>query len=215
MFAPVALLPLRRPVLALLASAGFFFTLMTTGYEPTLSISFQYTTHWIPYIFAATVLCLRSLGKVAVNRQAATGAFAFATLAHSWVYGAVLQQETFVGGFGHVPFAITGAEARRYEDIKALARQIPNGATVAASESELPHVSNRLTAYGLRDHNGGADYLLVNKNMMGHVNTRKALTDAFATYTYGLLDKRGPLYLFKREHTSSGTASAKQELGIP
>jgi uncharacterized membrane protein len=215
MFAPVALLPLRRPVLALLASAGFFFTLMTTGYEPTLSISFQYTTHWIPYIFAATVLCLRSLGKVAVNRRAATGAFAFAMLSHSYVFGAILQQETFVGGFGHVPFAITGAEQRRYEDIRALARMIPNGAVVAATESELPHISNRMTAYGLRDHHGGADYLLVNKNMMGHVNTRKALTDAFATYTYGLVDRRSPLYLFKREYTSPSTASAKLELGIP
>jgi hypothetical protein len=47
------------------------------------------------------------------------------------------------------------------------------------------------------------------------VNTRKALTDAFATYTYGLVDRRNPLYLFKREHTSPGTAAAKAELGIP
>jgi uncharacterized membrane protein len=214
LFAPVVFLPWRRATLAFLASAGFFFTLMTTGYQPTLSIAFQYTSHWIPYIFAATVLSLRLLGREVVRRQAATGALAFAMSSHSLVFGALFQQETFVGGFGHVPFRMTESERLRYEDMKALVSKIPRDASVAATESEVPHVSNRLTAYALRDFHGGADYLLVNRNLRDHVNTHRTLLDAFANYQYGLLEQRPPLYLFKRGHTSPGTDSAKRDLGL-
>jgi uncharacterized membrane protein len=214
LFAPVVFLPWRRATLAFLASAGFFFTLMTTGYKPTLSISFQYTTHWIPYIFAATVLSLRLLGHDLAWRRAATAALAFAVLFHSLVFGALFQQEFFVGGFGHVPFGLTASERLRYEDMKALVAKIPPDATVAATESELPHVSNRLTAFALRDSHGGADYLLVNRNLRDHVNTRRTLQDAFANYQYGLVEQRPPLYLFKRGYTSPGTDSAKRDLGL-
>ena len=63
MFAPLALLPMRNRALLLLAIPGFAFSLLTTGYDPTLSIGFQYTCHTIPYLFAATVLMLRVIGR--------------------------------------------------------------------------------------------------------------------------------------------------------
>jgi uncharacterized membrane protein len=42
-FAPLAFLPLRRPIGALFVLPGVLFTLLSTGYPPTLSIGYQYT----------------------------------------------------------------------------------------------------------------------------------------------------------------------------
>jgi uncharacterized membrane protein len=198
----------------LLASAGFFFTLMTTRYAPTLSISFHYTTHWIPYIFAATVLSLRLMAGDSARQWAAVAAVAFAVTLHGWVFGALLQRETFVGGFGRIPFQATAEEHQRYESMKALVAKIPRAASVAATESEVPHVSNRLTAYSLRDDAGGADYLLVNRNALGFVGAGKSVRAAFERYEYGLVDKRPPLYLFARGPATPGTPEAKAELGL-
>ena len=66
MLGPLALLPARRWALLFLAVPGFAFSLLTTGYAPTLSIAFQYTCHAIPYIFAASVLMLRVIARGAV-----------------------------------------------------------------------------------------------------------------------------------------------------
>jgi len=214
LFVPVAFLPWRKAALAWLASAGFFFTLMTTGYAPTLSIAFQYTTHWIPYVFAATVLSLRLLARDAARQRAAAAAMAFAVTFHGLVFGALLQRETFVAGFGRIPFAATDDERQRYANFTALAAHIPREASVAATESELPHVSNRLTAFALRDDAGGADYILLNRTGLGYVNSRRSVEAAFSRYEYALVEKRPPLYLFKRAAVTPGTSEAKAELGF-
>ncbi|HKU39802.1 MAG TPA: DUF2079 domain-containing protein, partial [Polyangiales bacterium] len=87
LFAPLALLPLRLPALWLLAIPGFVVTLMTTGYAPTTSISFQYTTHWIPFLFAATVIALERRKPM----SASLIALCFGVFVHSYVFGAILQ----------------------------------------------------------------------------------------------------------------------------
>ncbi|HVU01249.1 MAG TPA: DUF2079 domain-containing protein [Polyangiaceae bacterium] len=214
LFTPVVFLPWRRLGLALLASAGFFFTLMTTGYEPTLSIAFQYTTHWIPYIFGASVLSLRLLGAEPFRRQAAIVAMAFATAGQTYVFGCFFQHDSFVGGFGRVPFRMTESERVRYQNMVAITAKIPRDASVAATESEVPHVSNRVTVFALRDHSGGADYLLVNRDMRNHLRTHQVLVEAFRDYPYGLVERRDSLFLFRRNENSAKTPAALRELGI-
>jgi uncharacterized membrane protein len=215
LFVPLVFLPLRRPLLALLAMPGFFFTLMTTAYHPTLSIGFQYTTHWIPYLFAGTVIALRLLGKEhgVARRQGALCAFGLAIVAHSVTFGAVFQHESFEGGFQRVAFEETPSDRHVYAGFKRLIATIPAGASVAATESEVPHVAARINAYTLKSSHGDADYLLVrNHGVMEH----RVLQEAFDRNEYGLVGQfEDTFYLFKKDHKITHlTRRALIELGI-
>lgn len=219
MFAPLALLPARNWALLLLAIPGFAFSLLTTGYDPTLSISFQYTCHTIPYLFAASVLMLRVIGRGeagVIKRRAVLGAIVLGILSHSYVFGAVLQHNTFVGGFSKVEFTMSKEERERYAAMQRLAAMIPPTASVAATENEVPHVAARLDAYTLKDNPAAADYVLVNKDKVGLGRTVKNLEQMFTRDEdrYGLLEKSKGLYLFKRGHKSAETEAAFRELNV-
>jgi uncharacterized membrane protein len=217
MFTPVALLPARRWSLLLLALPGFAFSLLTTGYWPTLSIAFQYTCHAIPYVFAAAVLMLRVLGRGAdgiVRRRAALGAMLFGVLAHSYVFGAVLQHETFVGGFSKIQFEMSDKDQKRYRTLQRLVAMIPESASVAASENEVPHVSYRASVYTLRDVAVHTDYALLNARAGDIGAARKNFEVMLARSDYGLLGKGDDLYLFKRGHVSPDTAAALKALHV-
>jgi uncharacterized membrane protein len=217
MFTPLALLPARRGSLALLAAPGFVFSLLTTAYPPTISIAFQYTCHAIPYIFAASVLMLRVMGRGeegTLRRRAALGAVVLGVLAHSYVFGAVLQHTTFVGGFSKIEFEITPKEWQRYQTIKRLAAMIPERASVAASETEVPHVSWRADVYTLKDGPHDADYVLLNGLGMGLGATRSAFQTMLERDDYGLLAEGDDLYLFKRGYESARTKAALGAIGL-
>jgi len=166
--APLAFVPLRRPLGALFLAPGVLFTLLSTEYPLALSIGFQYTAFWSPYVFVAATLLLRSdsfepRGAPAAGAARAGWLFAFglSTLLCSYQYGAVFQQSTAAGGFQQ-PFPFqTGALdlARRRLRDEVLA-SLPPAATVAASEGVAPHVSNRATAYTLREGVRDAEYVL-------------------------------------------------------
>ena len=42
---------------------GAYFTLLTTGYAPTLDIGYQYSGYFIPYIFPAAALALAGIAR--------------------------------------------------------------------------------------------------------------------------------------------------------
>jgi uncharacterized membrane protein len=199
MFAPLALLPLRRPALWLLAIPGFVVTLMTTNYAPTTSISFQYTTHFIPFLFAAAVLAIeirgRRLGRAAA--RASVIALCFGVLCHSYVFGAILQHESFKAGFNQLSFEITPGELKRYADLKALMAKIPPRASVAATEQEVPHVSNRPTVFTLKITAGRAEYLLIDRYRVTG-DARKHLEEVLQIQPYDLVATQGDFVLFRR-----------------
>jgi len=225
-FLPLAFLPLRRPALALLAIPVFFFTLLTTGYAPTVSIAFHYTLHGVPYLFGATVLMLRVLSEAprvgtpridaarsgAIRRNAALGAMAAAMFFHSYAYGAIFQHHTFVGGFGKIEFQLTPEEQQRYAALQRILALIPPTASVAASENLNPHIAARLDAYTLRFAHGDADYLLLRR---GDLYTPSTVKSAFDRHPYGLIASEAGIYLFKRDVTTPGTDAARRELGVP
>ena len=219
MFAPLAFLPFRRVAFVLLALPGVFFTIMTTGYQPTVSISFQYTTHWIPYVFLGTVLALIVISQRTngpVLRRAALATLLIAMASHSYNYGAILQHSSFVGGFSHISFSMTKEEKERYKGLRELVAMIPRKASVAATEQETPHISARRVAYPLRTAPGPVDYLLIGRSHIGDLS-RSALNSALANHDeYGLLAERGgELFLFKRGYKSPDTAAARMKLGVP
>ncbi|MEN8159542.1 MAG: DUF2079 domain-containing protein [Myxococcota bacterium] len=159
---PVAFLPLRRAGLWLFLLPGFVFTLLSTDHAPTVSIGFQYTAFWTPYLFIATTLALRedAFTQAAV-RRAAGCALLLLTLLCSYQYGAIFQQRTVVGGF-YDPFPTTTAAAdRERRRLRAeVLEALPPDADVAASESVAPHVSNRAVAYTLREGVLDAEYVV-------------------------------------------------------
>jgi uncharacterized membrane protein len=215
LLAPLGLLPLRQPALWLLMLPGFFVTLMTTGYAPTVSIAFQYTTTWIPFLFAGTAIALRLRARQLGNgaRRASVIALCAGVLCHSYVFGAILQHNTFIGGFSPVYFEMSPGEQKRYEDLRAVAAQIPPNVSVAATELLIPHVSTRLNAYTLKVTDGDADYLFLSKHHLDG-ETRQRLRTALKHFTYGLVAQRGEFVLFAKNHKSKDTDATLRALGL-
>jgi uncharacterized membrane protein len=212
---PLVFLPLRRWAYLWLLFAGLFFTLLTTSYKPTVSIAFQYTAHWIPYVFATAVLAISAMGRSrsgVVHRRAALTALLVGVVLHSLSFGAILRPTKFVGGFQKIPFHVTEAERARYRDLREVVAMIPPKASVAATESENPHSSNRVTAYPFRRGSGDAEYLLI--RTFRRQNARRNAQKTIDEYPYGLLAQVGEFYLFKRGHESSETADALSKLRL-
>jgi uncharacterized membrane protein len=217
MLVPLAFIPIRRLETAMFILPGFFFTLMTSNYPPVIMTSFQYTTHWIPYLFLAVVIGLHLLEqrKGPTARAAAVATMALAVLVHSFCYGGLLQHERFQGGFSMISFKMSPQEQTRYADLRALTAMIPPTATVAATEQLTPHVSTRMTAYPLRWPVGAVDYIFVDRFQVAGTS-QGPLTTAFAEASYGLVAERGgELYLFKHGPVTPGTDAALMALGIP
>lgn len=216
LFAPLAFLPLRHPAQLLLMFPGFVVTLMTTGYAPTVSISFQYTTTWIPFLFGAAALSLRARARALGVRaqRASAAALCVGVLCHSYVFGAILQHNTFVGGFSRVFFSLTPAEEKRYQDMSALARRIPPNVSVAATETVIPHVSSRLDAYTLKITANKADYLLLYRHHLDS-DTKRRVREALNAQPYGLVEARGDFYLFAKGVKSKDTEQSLRSLGLP
>jgi uncharacterized membrane protein len=214
MLAPLVFLPVRRLSTALFILPGFFFTLMTTNYPPVLSTAFQYTTHWIPYMFLGVVIGLHLLRarSGAFAMQSAVATMVIAVLCQSYCFGALLQHDRFIGGFSQISFSMTPAEQRRSADLDELVRLIPPTASVASPDQLTPHVSTRAVVYTLRVSPGPVDYLLLMQPLgaaLGSVNA------AFAGAPYGLVaQKNDELFLFKRGPATPATDLAKAKLGI-
>lgn len=216
LFAPLALLPGRYWYLLALAMPGFFFTLMTTGYAPTLSIAFQYTTHWIPYLFGATVLVLRLLAREqdgAAKRGAATVALACCVGLHTFSFGGFFQRGNFDGGFQRIRWTETEQEKAEYATVKRVAALIPADASVSALEHLNPHVSTRETAYTLRESPIDADYVMLKGGWVTG-GTKKAVETMFKRGKYGLVKRDGDIYLFKHGVDGTGTDEAVKALGL-
>jgi uncharacterized membrane protein len=217
MLAPLVLLPLRRLPFWLLLLPGSVFTLMTTGYWPTLSIAFQYTTHWIPFVFAATAMSLfviRRGEQGSVRLASVLGALVVTVLSHSYNFGAILQHESFTGGFGRVTFEMSDAARDRYADMLSVARKIPSDASVAATEYLNPHVSARKESYVFRYDVGPVDYIFLSDGEVTG-DLRNTLAAKFSKEPYGLFAKgKHEFFLFKRGYDSPETAGALRHLSI-
>lgn len=216
MLVPLAFLPARRAALIPLLLPGAFFTLLTTAYWPTVSIAFQYTTHWIPYLFLAAVIALSLLHRGEggrIRQRAAVGTLALALLSHSYNFGAVLQHESFIGGFGQIDFSHSPEQAKRYQDLMSLVRLIPPSASVAATEYVNPHISARKDAYTFRYELPVVDRILVSSNEIVGDN-RKLLRSLMNKASYRLVTRAHEFYLFERGESSPETEKAMHKLGV-
>lgn len=156
--APLAFLPLRRPLGLLFLIPGLFFSLFSTKYPALTSIHYQYTTYWTTFVFVGAVVVLSDLK--AVTRRAALGALALATLATSYQFGAVLQRQTAYGGPIAYHIGVTSEDRHRHQAIQTALSYIPPSARVSASAFTAPQISSREFAYQISIGVFDAEYLL-------------------------------------------------------
>ena len=170
--APLAFFPWRRPIGLLCSVPGFFFTMLATKYPMLTRLGFQYTAYWTSFLFLAVVANLRWLDRaeraassesaaadVRRSRRAWKVAMAAATLVTCYQLGPVFQQNTSWAGF--LPLRATlPADHVRHSDLYFLIDQIPDDASVAASEMLVAHVSSRKNAHTLKHGHFDADYIL-------------------------------------------------------
>jgi hypothetical protein len=177
---PILFLPLRRGLLWMSLLPAAMFTLLTTGYGPTVEISFQYVLLNIPFVFLATALALAAYGPTKQGRAqlwGGVGGLAVATFLTSRVWGAMPPGDKFHGGFRDIPGfrPLSEADKEKERDLAQLLAMIPANASVASSELEHPHVSTRLNCYTLRVGYEGAEYILYAENGLGGDRARKSL----------------------------------------
>lgn len=197
-FLPLAFLPVRRTYLWALFVPAVLGTVLTTGYGPTISTTFQYVSQWVAYIFPAAIVALVVLARQGRIRLAAAAiTMTVATVATSYNWGMILQRNNFFAGFGQVNLApVTRQERERLARLYDLARQIPPGATLAASENEHPHMSKRLAVYTLRYGANDADYIVYRTDSGSNGATEAhAQLDAGA---YRVVATRGEFELLER-----------------
>lgn len=219
---PILFLPLRRAGGLLLLLPGLMFTLLSTGYDPLIQTSFQYTTHWTIYLFPGIVLGLahlarpRSAGDTGGGRrfQAALVALCLVALASSYQHGAILQQHTARGGFGAFTFGTSKSDLERRAALDELKKLLPPDARVSASELLVPQVANRANAYSLRHGVFDADYVLLEPRRLNH-REKRHVPALVRGRKFGVLQSSPPFLLLKRGEDPDTVAPFLDEVSKP
>jgi uncharacterized membrane protein len=203
---PLAFLPIRRSWLAVSFVPGSIFTLLTTQYAPTIDIGFQYSGHFLPYLFPAAVLAIASYPAEGVGRayrRAALAALVTGTILCGIHWGAIPPRDTIHGGFYTLSMRPpSAADKKKDKDLKELHAMVPPTASVAISESEMPHVS-RLWMRTLRD-GTDADYILygTGSGYSGATNAERVLANG----EFEKIAERPGLALLRRKGLGGASA---------
>jgi uncharacterized membrane protein len=222
MMGPVLLLPFRHPRTWILFIPPAMFTLLSSGYKPLYQTFFQYTSNYTAYIFFAAAITLAwwlekdaRLGVKSSRVPAALLAIVATATIYSYSHGALLQRHNFVGGFRQVQFEITPEDRKRHKELYDLIAMIPPTASVAATETEAPHVSNRRFCFTLRFQHEDADYLLMTiDEARAEPTTHANVTQAIQSGHYGYVTRRGNFLLWKRGHNKDRNEQGMKLIGI-
>lgn len=220
-FGPVLLLPLRLGRTWLLFIPAAVFTLLSTGYTPLYETYFQYTSNWTAYLFFATAVVIATLKERSdgwARSYAALIALALTATIYSYHQGAIFQHNNFRGGFRQVMFKWVEADQKRIDQLYGLIDMIPKDASVAATETEAPHVSSRENCFTMRYGYLDAEYLLLNSAEIRSGASLTYFKQAKDTGLYKRLATKGPYQLWKRgrpEPTAAATDSAEHEAALP
>lgn len=213
---PFAFLPWRRPIGWLCTVPGFFFTLLETKYPPLIQTSFQYTTYWTTFLFIAVISNLHWLerrqsldpGRAQVwraERSAWLVVFVLGIFVMTHQFGALLQQNTVIGGFGPYRFDLTEADRQRHDRLYKLIAQVPPDAKIVSSELIVPHVSSRKDSYTMRTGVFDADYMLAWLPARG--DEARFITAAIKSGTFGVVDQQGEFLLARRGYSTEKNAA--------
>jgi uncharacterized membrane protein len=202
---PLAFIPFRRPLALLFVVPGFLFTLLSTGYSPTISIHYQYTTYWTTFLFVSMVLVLSRMSGV--RRAAAVGALGLALAAGSYQYGSILQTRISWGGPIRYKFGMSRVDHHRRSALDSVLRHLPKDAKVVGSGFITPQVSSRADAYCLTLGVYDAEYALFPSEKADFiVDERQTIMGLLSKGTFGVVVIERPFALAKRGYATTMNA---------
>jgi uncharacterized membrane protein len=142
LFAPLAFLPFFTARGTVLVSYGLAATLLASR-PPLHQIGFQYALTLLALGFVGALIAMRRFSDNG-RRRALAAAVLLAVLT-CFHYGMIWPRHNFTGGFHTIDFDYSDTDRERYRKLRGLVDQIPEGATVLAGESIVPHVAGRHT----------------------------------------------------------------------
>lgn len=199
-FAPLAFLPMRRGLLWLLMIPGFFLTILTTEYLPTVQISFQYVANWAAYMFPATVIALATFAgaDAVIRRRAALAAMLCGSIIANNQWGAYSPRWSMRGGFVEVPLLRpTQADLDREAAVQALLAKVPPEARLCTGDRVQPHTTGSfLNNWPLRFNIDQCEYLLWSElpGDLGNDQARLALSRG----TFTVVERKADVTLAKK-----------------
>jgi uncharacterized membrane protein len=215
---PLAFLSVRRPVSLLLLAPGFFFTLLSTKHVPSISISFQYTAYWTPFVFIAAIANLAWISEAQgrgvlspASRNAWLLVLPIAMLITSYQHGAILQHNTARAHFIPYRFGISAEDRQRHDDLYALIAQVPALAKVVSAEWVVPHVSSRPDSYALRDSVFDAEYMIL--SLSAREDELETIRSALGSGAFGVVEERGQFVLARRGYPTLQNHALLARLG--
>jgi len=140
LFAPLAFLPFFTARGTVLISYGLAATLLASR-PPLHQIGFQYALTLLALGFIGALLALLRFSDVG-RRRALTAAILLAVVT-CFHYGMIWPRHHFTGGFHTIDFDFSEPDGQRYRELSRLIEQIPEEASVLASETLVPHVAQR------------------------------------------------------------------------
>jgi uncharacterized membrane protein len=198
---PVALLPVRRFSGWWALIPGALYCVLGTQYPPLIDIHYQYSAHFLAFLFPVLVLGLP--GASGGHRRGALAALIVATLLCSYQYGAVLQQNTSRGGPFAYKFGWDAEGLERRRALKALIALVPRDAKVAASALTVPQFSSRANGYSLSIDLYDAEWIVAPTVLAEYVPSEIARTrEALSSGQWGLVARDGPFFIARKGHTT-------------
>ncbi len=162
-FFPLLFLPASAGRARVMLIYGFVFALLASR-RPVYSPHFQYSAVLLPVAVALAPVGLRRLqeSRPSGRRFAAAimGCVLVASVLTSWKFGAIVENDSFRGGFRHVKRTWNDTTAERYDRFRTLISEIGPDDSVSATDRLGSHISNRADAYRL-DQDIDSDYLLI------------------------------------------------------
>jgi uncharacterized membrane protein len=200
-FAPLAFLPLRRPILWVLGIPGFILTLMSTGYVATTMIGFQYVSNWAAYMIPATALALSMMPDTAQGRRrrsAAAVTMLVASVISSVQWGAYSPRGMVHGGFAEVPFkAPSELDRQREAAVQDFMAKVADGVPICTSDRLQPHTTSHLDNFTLKDGVFDCEYLMWS-DMPGDLGNQRGI-DAVNSGTYQRVETRAGVTFARRK----------------
>lgn len=140
LFAPLAFLPFFTARGTVLVSYGLAATLLASR-PPLHQIGFQYSLTLLALGFIGALLALSRCSGDG-RRRALTAAVLLAVVT-CFHYGMIWPRHNFRGGFHNIDFNYSESDRARKQELGELIELIPTDASVLASETLVPHVSQR------------------------------------------------------------------------
>ena len=209
---PLAFLPFRRPIWAILCIPGFFFTVLSTHYGPLISINFQYSAHFIAFLFPGVAIGLEwmansapSLAAATMARRAALAAMVCMAVPVSFQFGAIFQKTNSYGGPIKYVFGVNAEGQRRHDAAERIVRHLPPRATVTGAGFTTPYISNRPDAFNLTISGAtDAEYMFIPSEGADFIGEEKAtVTRLLRSGEYGVVAIDPPFVLAKKGYPTS------------